>query len=1115
MTMDVSLVIGGLKGILENLCDNYSDSIIGQAASTSRDYLKNRNVDSKINEAASCLTGLKCRDNTLFLSDLQAAFSKDNLRAILKEIRKDDAFDMEEALRQKLNDLCEAYYVDNADKIIDSLVQMFFELTAMNNPELEGRLFFNRLSRKQEELKTLLTTGLSEIKNELSSISGVSYGLRKSDYEHVHIENGTVIGDDKDLFTWNLKFYQTDGLFGSNEKRKAEVIGLTKHWKEERELYPGWYIAPVAKREILASYTRDESLLWKTAELSMQEKIDFAFELVWRHETGFIVFSQILQNHIFELWKEYKDKGDWSAQDKNEKWFYIGQSLLREYREDMNWNSWQKVFDVMKKSAAIMETGNEELEMEFIVHLFYKMQISDVRDKIQQFSCEDNRYALRLNKVGLMAECGLLESAYSELKTLIAELEESIDSMPKEKNKDFVQCGSILSDAYELLAFVIQGLHPFDKNEELHVAWNGIEDYSRFFDFEKEKNQWNNYLYNYYCKHKEEPFEINREIRTITWGSNGFGEIYSFYRVLARIAMPLHIGMTRLLSHREIEFINALFINTPSLGFFMCMRSGNDKVVKSIISRKNCISAGFDICRKLFDYAFKCIEQNIESISVNTARGNAYTHLLNNGLEILRRLVSVASLVQQKKLLTLMCKLIDTDIVREYRVMDKWIYQILCIIDENIKSQYLNEILLSSTKNRTHIGEDRSTDPFDVISASTLAKKYYEKANIDSTIIDDLIKCASESDEDYWAIIPRLNKLREWSLLSAEQLADLRELIWKNVNEDTGLPNFKEYYAAAFLKWPSPEGRDVKTLVRNYIMDNKFYDNLKSRGLESVTMGEARIFAELQCMNYLCPDLLEIADIEIILNRFIEYWEIGRSGFDNNEHRDFYYDEFYDRYQALERVIGSFSFEIDRMDSDLVVKLLKILDEMSEYGINILESRALLFRKERIEAELGESIIDQFYSDDKNKIADATNAAEYIILKWPELDIAKKLLIEQIRLIRYGKQPGLQMFYISIHNLAYMGVLDLSDEILMPLDKALLECAEHTAYEKIKECTEKEIKSTINLRSACARTAFQIDKCISEKPDAPVLKGIEKWKEICIGRLSNNEFVEVKRQWIL
>lgn len=75
------------------------------------------------------------------MSDLQAAFSKDNLQKILKEIRKDDAFNMEEALRQKLGDLCETYYVENADKIIDSLVQMFFELTATNNPELEGRLF--------------------------------------------------------------------------------------------------------------------------------------------------------------------------------------------------------------------------------------------------------------------------------------------------------------------------------------------------------------------------------------------------------------------------------------------------------------------------------------------------------------------------------------------------------------------------------------------------------------------------------------------------------------------------------------------------------------------------------------------------------------------------------------------------------------------------------------------------------------------------------------------------------------------------------------------------------------------------------------------------------------
>ncbi|MFQ7763740.1 MAG: hypothetical protein ACLRH0_04705 [Blautia wexlerae] len=88
-----------------------------------------------------------------------------------------------------------------------------------------------------------------EIKNELSFISEVSYGLRKSDSERVYTENGTVVGDDEDLFAWNLKFYQTKGLLVAmkNEKRKLEE--LTKYWRKERELYPGWYIVPVTKEK--------------------------------------------------------------------------------------------------------------------------------------------------------------------------------------------------------------------------------------------------------------------------------------------------------------------------------------------------------------------------------------------------------------------------------------------------------------------------------------------------------------------------------------------------------------------------------------------------------------------------------------------------------------------------------------------------------------------------------------------------------------------------------------------------------------------------------------------------------------------------------------------------
>ena len=95
-----------------------------------------------------------------------------------------------------------------------------------------------------------------------------------------------------------------------------------------------------------------------------------------------------------------------------------------------------------------------------------------------------------------------------------------------------------------------------------------------------------------------------------------------------------------------------------------------------------------------------------------------------------------------------MCKLIDADIMQELRVMDRWITQVLGVVDEKIKAQFLNEILMTSTKNRSHLKGEKSLDPFEVISTNISARKYYEKEHIDPVLIDNLIHCANESDED-------------------------------------------------------------------------------------------------------------------------------------------------------------------------------------------------------------------------------------------------------------------------------------------------------------------------------------------------------------------------------
>lgn len=1114
--IEISIVTSEVvKGIFQNICVNYSESIIGKVI----DYSKNQKISSKIEEMAEFFSNYENTNGVLFLSDLQAAFSKENIREILKRVYKNDSFDMEMELRNNLVELCERYNVlEDGQRFIENIIQLFIQATYECNPELAKKLFCNRIVNQNDQIlqrTDLILNNLSRIENEILSSNSWSLEIKKvCSQDYVHIENGSIVGDDEDLFSWNLSIHHTMGLFGNNNKRKTEVLDIIEHWKKEREQYPGWFIAPVRKREDLSDYTRDEALLWKTSDLSFQDKFDFTYELVWRYETGMDLFTQPLQKNIYLVWKDFYDMNDWSNQRNNEKWFYIGQSLLRDYREDMNWDAWQKIFNILEHKNDIMEVYQDELSIEFIKQLFYRMQISDVRDKIQQHKCSENRYAVRLQKCGIMAECGLLSEAHNALNSLIADLLKAISALSEENNRGKVYLGSILSCSQELMSFVIQAIYPFDKTDELKQIWRAKEDSVKFFNFEDEKHQWNNNLYKYYCKHKEEAFELNRNVRTTIWVNSGFKNIYGFYRVLDRMAMPLHLGMIRLLPYQEIEFIAALVYNVPYLGCFMLLRTGNDKVVKTIVSRRLCISLGFEWCRKLFDYTYQSLEQNTESIRVNNKRGNAYTHVLMNGLEILRRFVSVSSFIQQKKLVMLMCKLIDADIVHEIRVMDEWIKQVMGVIDEKIKAQYLNEFLMSSTKDRYHIKDDRVVDPFEVISSSVLAKKYYEEASIDSILIDKLIERAKESEEDRRAIVPRLNKLHEWNLLSKEQLQGFCELIWNNIDEKTGLPNYNQYYAAVFVDWPAPKDVDVATLLRNYIMNPDWYEHLKSTGIEAVTMGTSRIFDEINCLNGLYPNFLSFKDKEIILGYFVDYWTTGKEAFERNENKGFYLEEFLDRYQALEKVIGGFSIDSEQIEESLRMSLKKMLDEMRDYGINTLEAQSVLCKEGDILRKLGQNIINQFYSDEKGVIHDATNAAENIIKRWPESEVSKQLLLEQIRLIRYGRQPGLHYFFVTIHNLAYLDKLHLSDDLIRLLNKALVECAQHTSYDKLKNKTEKEIKEYINLRCACARTAYQLSKHFTESRNFSCVEGVEMWKKICIGSNSKNEFAEVKRAWI-
>ena len=68
-------------------------------------------------------------------------------------------------------------------------------------------------------------------------------------------------------------------------------------------------------------------------DLPYEEQLQFAYEIVWRMEKGFIAYSIILLQAVERVWGEIKPDADPQQDDNNRsEWFFIGQSLLREYR---------------------------------------------------------------------------------------------------------------------------------------------------------------------------------------------------------------------------------------------------------------------------------------------------------------------------------------------------------------------------------------------------------------------------------------------------------------------------------------------------------------------------------------------------------------------------------------------------------------------------------------------------------------------------------------------------------------------------------------------------------------------------------------------------------------
>lgn len=96
--------------------------------------------------------------------------------------------------------------------------------------------------------------------------------------------------------------------------------------------------------------------------------------------------------------------------ERKEKFFFIGQTLLRLHRENICDEEWKRIFEITDKCADVIDTGKDQLQIEKIKYSFIQMKITDVRLQLKEVKFSKEAYSVRMQAAGCRTHGGMWDA---------------------------------------------------------------------------------------------------------------------------------------------------------------------------------------------------------------------------------------------------------------------------------------------------------------------------------------------------------------------------------------------------------------------------------------------------------------------------------------------------------------------------------------------------------------------------------------------------------------------------------------------------------------------------------------------------------------------------------
>ena len=1011
---------------------------------------------------------------------------------------------------------CKKHFVDivrrDMQKAFAELMQRnYARQTYDNSIETLGQL------EQQAQEIHMLRSSIDEILLQYYEDAGRRPRQEKADrVRYSGWENATE--SDKIAVEWKLKGVHVKGIWASAEEQREEILQLTQGWRQEREAYPGWYIMPYSVHQTLAWNTQENGLLQKLDMVSLEERLEFCYEYVWRCERGMLLYDMRVQTNVRKVWQECASMLEkWKEEEKNEyfmHWFYIGQVLLREYREDGKGKDWNTVCKTLEKEVNAYQELTEEqkeelreqLKMEAIKQAFALFDIPKALREIRQWNISKNQYALRLQCIGILAECGEVQEAMQRLESLKQDMDVRL------QEEDSVQYCLFLKTMrvamLQLESLMLQGYAHEEgeyeqQQEQINKIVEQIEAHKDLFDWQHIVNKVKSELLDSYVKkyEVEESFELNREITSLLGGGRMEAGSYYLYRILDVLALPLEVNRVTLMSALELPWISALFGLNTHLALFMLVRGSKSANCKKLVNRRLVVTLPPKEIVDEIRYLMDCLEKNLTELTEKEPVGHIYRAIQGNVPELLKRYVSRCPEYLQKEVLLLVKKLMETeDLVLDNR-MDLFLVGIMNQISEKAKAEMLG--VLINTKIYEHSvmwGHRQAIDLFDYYFRKTDLDSLRELCRVEPEQVEELLEMETNTVYEWRTKVARLELLDDLGLLNAGQKQQLGELVWSRLDEKTLLPDMPNRYVWVYVKLPHV-GENVPAIsIKAFLLQNGLMKTLGAEKGCNITFGEIRYLDELHALaGALEKDFWTMEEVEQIFTDALCYWQVLKDRLAHPISKDVereYRIRVCKMVSTLAEVYNSISRTVRE---ELRAEIAVMLTEMQAVGVGTLQLEVLI-RGE----EVCPQIQMQIYAVNNQWTVDALQAAYAHIVKYPQEESSKALLNALVQVLYTRKRPGLLSALYILHNLLYVGCSAMTEEIMARLDEALQEMEKATNYTDFL-ADERQLKETIALRKACVALSYQM----WIRMNGECGEGVRLWKAIA----KEDAFSEVRNEW--